>query len=344
MKKSSKLIATVALSAFALQSYFVPALAETATLPVWTQRSVDAIKEELTVSKNGNEFSYTIKWGDTLSSIAEAMGMSTKELAVINNIENPDFIVAGSTLVFNAGDHTLTIENQSGNEIAYSLDNGTEVKPRQTVIDSVDEWVEDPIVTPASLPVVEEVEEWVESEPSGEETVSEESVMEEVDQPSEIVIEETEEPAETFITAPEPTTAEEVVESEPVEHLSEVEVVEETSVEPPVEEVDQPVDIPDIEEPSVEEIVPVESGSLASQGLSAEEIAAKEWIAQRESGGDYNAINPNGPYIGRYQLSAAYLNGDHSPENQERVANEYVIDRYGSWVEAKNFWMINNWY
>lgn len=354
MKKSFKLIATAALSALVLQGYFISAIAETANLPVWTQRSVDTIKEELTVSNNGNEFSYTIKWGDTLSLIAEAMGMSTKELAVINNIENPDYIVAGSTLVFNAGDHTLTIENQSGNEIAYSLNSGAEVKPRQTVIDSVDEWVEDSIVTPASLPVVEEVEEWVAPEQPAEETVSEESVTEEAEQASENIPEETEEPAETLTTTPETTIAEEVTEAELVEHLAEVEVVEGSSVEPLIEEADQseteepiaeqPLDTPVVDEPPVEETVPVESGSLASQGLSAEEIAAKEWIAQRESGGDYNAINPNGPYIGRYQLLADYLNGDHSPENQERVANQYVIDRYGSWVEAKNFWMANNWY
>lgn len=41
-------------------------------------------------------------------------------------------------------------------------------------------------------------------------------------------------------------------------------------------------------------------------------------IAQRESSGSYDATN--GQYIGRYQLSASYLNGDYSPANQERVA------------------------
>ena len=80
----------------------------------------------------------------------------------------------------------------------------------------------------------------------------------------------------------------------------------------------------------------------ASDGLSAEDAAAKEWIAQKESSGSYAA--QNGQYYGRYQLSLSYLNGDLSPENQEKVANQYVVNRYGSWSAAKNFWLANGWY
>lgn len=79
-----------------------------------------------------------------------------------------------------------------------------------------------------------------------------------------------------------------------------------------------------------------------SDGLSAEDAAAKEWIAQKESSGSYTA--QNGQYYGRYQLSLSYLNGDLSPENQEKVANQYVVNRYGSWSAAKNFWLANGWY
>ena len=70
--------------------------------------------------------------------------------------------------------------------------------------------------------------------------------------------------------------------------------------------------------------------------------AAKEWIAQKESGGSYTATN--GRYIGRYQLDASYLNGDYSAANQERVAEKYVTSRYGSWDAAKTFWLANGWY
>lgn len=72
------------------------------------------------------------------------------------------------------------------------------------------------------------------------------------------------------------------------------------------------------------------------------EADAKAWIAAHESGNNYGARN--GQYIGKYQLSAAYLNGDYSPANQERVANQYVAGRYGSWTNAKQHWLSNGWY
>ena len=43
-----------------------------------------------------------------------------------------------------------------------------------------------------------------------------------------------------------------------------------------------------------------------------------------------------------YNLS--YLNGDLSAENQEKVADDYVAGRYGSWSAAKTFWLANGWY
>ena len=76
--------------------------------------------------------------------------------------------------------------------------------------------------------------------------------------------------------------------------------------------------------------------------VSGSDAEAKEWIAQKESGGSYTATN--GRYIGRYQLTDSYLNGDYSAENQERVADAYVAGRYGSWTAAKNFWLNNGWY
>ena len=78
-----------------------------------------------------------------------------------------------------------------------------------------------------------------------------------------------------------------------------------------------------------------------ASGSSSEE-AAKAWIANKESGGSYTATN--GQYIGKYQLSASYLNGDYSAANQERVANQYVTSRYGSWVAAQQFWQSHGWY
>ena len=94
------------------------------------------------------------------------------------------------------------------------------------------------------------------------------------------------------------------------------------------------------------EVAPVVSETVAEETVastvSGSEAEAKEWIAQKESGGSYTATN--GRYIGRYQLTDSYLNGDYSAENQERVADAYVAGRYGSWTAAKNFWLNNGWY
>jgi N-acetylmuramoyl-L-alanine amidase len=85
-----------------------------------------------------------------------------------------------------------------------------------------------------------------------------------------------------------------------------------------------------------------ESNQTTDTNLSSSEAAAKEEIAQRESSGSYTA--QNGQYYGRYQLAASYLNGDLSPENQEKVADNYVASRYGSWTAALAFWNANGWY
>lgn len=91
---------------------------------------------------------------------------------------------------------------------------------------------------------------------------------------------------------------------------------------------------------------PQQAQSQASQSYtsnaSGSEAAAKAWIAARESGGNYGATN--GQYIGKYQLSASYLNGDYSAANQERVADQYVASRYGSWQNAQAHWQANGWY
>lgn len=76
---------------------------------------------------------------------------------------------------------------------------------------------------------------------------------------------------------------------------------------------------------------------------SSSEHEAKEWIAQKESGGSYTASN--GQYYGRYQLNPGlYAGYDTTPAGQEAAANAYVTGRYGSWSNAKSFWLANGWY
>ena len=85
-----------------------------------------------------------------------------------------------------------------------------------------------------------------------------------------------------------------------------------------------------------------QAGQSYTSNASGSEAAAKAWIAARESGVNYGATN--GQYIGKYQLSASYLNGDYSAANQERVADQYVASRYGSWQNAQAHWQANGWY
>lgn len=84
------------------------------------------------------------------------------------------------------------------------------------------------------------------------------------------------------------------------------------------------------------------SYSNYTSSVAGNDAAAKAWIVARESGGNYGA--QNGQYIGKYQLSASYLNGDYSAANQERVADQYVASRYGSWSAAQSFWQSHGWY
>ncbi|WP_395349905.1 LysM peptidoglycan-binding domain-containing protein [Fructilactobacillus sanfranciscensis] len=85
-----------------------------------------------------------------------------------------------------------------------------------------------------------------------------------------------------------------------------------------------------------------QAAAPATSSVSGSDAAAKDWIAGRESGGNYGA--QNGQFVGKYQLSASYLNGDYSAANQERVADNYVTSRYGSWSGAQSFWQSHGWY
>lgn len=89
MKKRIVLASTVALS-------LAPVLATQAEEIIWTARSVDQIKNDLT--KNENKTSYTVQYGDTLSTIAEALGVDVTVLANLNKITNMDLIFPDTVL------------------------------------------------------------------------------------------------------------------------------------------------------------------------------------------------------------------------------------------------------
>ena len=155
------------------------------------------------------------------------------------------------------------------------------------------------------------------------------------------------------------TTVEKLAENNHIDNIHMIYVGQELVIDGPVAPVapasttyeapaaqDETVSAPVVETTEVVEEAPVASEAVVEETVASTvsgfEAEAKEWIAQKESGGSYTATN--GRYIGRYQLTDSYLNGDYSAENQERVADAYVAGRYGSWSAAKNFWLNNGWY
>ena len=89
MKKRIILASTVALS-------LAPVLTTQAEELVWTARSVEQIQNDVT--KSENKTSYTIQYGDTLSTIAEALGVDVNVLANLNKISNIDLIFPETVL------------------------------------------------------------------------------------------------------------------------------------------------------------------------------------------------------------------------------------------------------
>ena len=90
MTKRILLASTVALS-------FAPVLATQAEEILWTARSVEQIQNDLT--KMDNKTSYTVQYGDTLSTIAEALGVDVTVLANLNKITNMDLIFPETVLI-----------------------------------------------------------------------------------------------------------------------------------------------------------------------------------------------------------------------------------------------------
>lgn len=309
MKKSLKLVATAAaLTTLTLNLNTV--LAQS-----WTQRSVSEVQSTLSESESGV---YIIQWGDTLSTIAEATGYTVNELAAVNEIVDADFIAAGSVLYFDHANNTVTyVESGSTNVATYEIvEDETSIETSTYIVAETPEWIETVAVETPETVVAEEV-----TIAEVTEALSEIPVTEAVTEES--VSAETAEVVETVAPVVEETTATPVV----VEEVTEAPIVEEVTAAPVVEETQA--------EPATN------SGLNEYGGIISD---AKEWIAQKESGGNYEIWNPSGTYYGRYQLTSSYLNGDFSRENQERVADKYVLERYGSWEAAKEFWLQNNWY
>ena len=208
MKKRIILASTVALS-------FAPALAAQAEEVAWSPRTVEQIQND--VAKSENKTSYTIKYGDTLSTIAEALGVDLNVLANLNKITNIDLIFPETVLttIVNDQEEVTEVEVYTPEEVDSDVASATaDLKTNQVIVDNQTVQVED-----LTQPVAET------------ETVADSVTTQTDEEPASPAVS-AEVAAPVAETVPAATTE---VATEAVQPVTEAPVVEETTVQPVVE-------------------------------------------------------------------------------------------------------------
>ena len=231
MKKRIILASTVALS-------IAPALAAQAEEVVWSPRAVEQIQND--VAKSENKTSYTIKYGDTLSTIAEALGVDLNVLANLNKITNIDLIFPDTVLttIVNEQEEVTGVEVYIPEEVGSDVASATaDLKTNQVVVDDQTVQVEDLTKPVAETETVVEATPQADVETEAEVTPA---VAAEVAAPVEETV-----PAATTEAAP----------------VTEAPVVEETTVQPVTETTtvaEEPVaETTTVAEPATTEAEPV---------------------------------------------------------------------------------------
>ena len=215
MKKRILLASTVALS-------LAPALGAKAQEISWTARSVEQIQNDVT--KNENKNSYTVQYGDTLSTIAEALGVDVTVLANLNKITNMDLIFPDTVLTttVNEEEEVTEVEIQAPQaDASEEVTTATaDLTTNQVTVDEQTVQVEDLSQPIEEAPTATETEKPAEVAPSSEvsetATVAEEtpstetSVAEETAEttPAEAPVAETTSPVEEDPQAATPATEE----------------------------------------------------------------------------------------------------------------------------------------
>lgn len=270
MKKRIILASTVALS-------LAPALGAKAQEISWTARSVEQIQNDMT--KNENKNSYTVQYGDTLSTIAEALGVDVTVLANLNKITNMDLIFP---------DTVLTTTVNEAEEV-------TEVEIQTPQTDASEE------VTTATADLT-----------TNQVTVDEQTVqVEDLSQPIEEAPTaiETEKPAEVAPSSEVSETATVTEETPSTETPVAEETAETTPAEAPVAETTRPVEeaAPQAATPATEETVattPAEAPVAATpatetpadtRGTSATEETAASTVTSDTATSTYQAEQSQAP-------------------------------------------------
>ena len=215
MKKRIILASTVALS-------FAPALATQAEEIAWTARTVEQIQNDVT--KNENKNSYTVQYGDTLSTIAEALGVDVTVLANLNKITNMDLIFPDTVLTTTVNEEEEVTEVEIQTPQADASEEVTtataDLTTNQVTVDEQTVQVEDLSQPIEEAPTATETEKPAEVAPSSEvsetATVAEEtpstetSVAEETAEttPAEAPVAETTSPVEEAPQTATPATEE----------------------------------------------------------------------------------------------------------------------------------------
>ena len=163
MKKRIILASTVALS-------LAPALGAKAQEISWTARSVEQIQNDVT--KNENKNSYTVQYGDTLSTIAEALGVDVTVLANLNKITNMDLIFPDTVLTttVNEEEEVTEVEIQAPqSDASEEVTTATaDLTTNQVTIDEQTVQVEDLSQPIEEAPTATETEKPAEVAPSSE--------------------------------------------------------------------------------------------------------------------------------------------------------------------------------
>ena len=163
MKKRILLASTVALS-------FAPALATQAEEIAWTARTVEQIQNDVT--KNENKNSYTVQYGDTLSTIAEALGVDVTVLANLNKITNMDLIFPDTVLTTTVNEAEEVTEVEIQTPQADASEEATtataDLTKNQVTVDEQTVQVEDLSQPIEEAPTATETEKPAEVAPSSE--------------------------------------------------------------------------------------------------------------------------------------------------------------------------------
>lgn len=354
MKK--KLTLTALTLSMALSGHAVAQANDSLSQLSWVARSLQEVMASVRQSKD-NQVDYVVQWGDTLTSIAASLDMGVLELAALNQIDNPDLIIAGSTITFDRQNHTLTV-----NDEMYSSINGAPVE-------NVQEAQEIALAEDANLPVFEEStnENWTESsqeteqwmQPAAvdewlvEETTTTEAPVTETESTESSVMDEawqTETSSEvstettTEIPVVTETTTETTTETEPV---TEAPVQTEVATEAPVEETESTTEVA-----ATTGLDAYAAFDLICQnyGVSATEKEQWAYIINHESGFNPTISNPSSGAYGLPQALPGSKMASHgsdwatNPYTQLAWMYDYMVGSYGSISGAYNFWVSNGWY